>query len=74
MKDLEDFKDINRSQSVPPAVFRLIGLIYQEFNDQLQCNKYLELAADGNDPNALLRIFYRFVPEPRFHRFSMDFQ
>ena len=60
LKDLEDFKDINRAQSVPPAVYRLIGLIYQEFNDQLQCNKYLQLAADGNDPNALLTIFYRF--------------
>ena len=60
LKELEEFRESNEGQKIPPAVYRLIGLIYQEFNDQVLCNKYLGLAAEGNDPNALLTIFYRY--------------
>ncbi len=60
LKELEQFKDSNEGQTIPPSVYRLIGLIYQEFNDQLLCNKFLNLSAEGNDPFALLTIFYRY--------------
>ena len=41
LKDLEDFKDINRAQSVT-CCLSSYRFDLSEFNDQLQCNKYLQ--------------------------------
>ncbi len=60
LKELEEIVDSTDIGEVPPAVYRLMGLIYQEFNDQALTNKFLHLAADANDPNALLTLFHKF--------------
>ncbi len=60
LKELEEILDSSDIGDVPPAVYRLMGLIYQEFNDQNLTNKFLHLAADFNDPNALLTLFYKY--------------
>ena len=75
LKQLEEFKQSNKGQEVPPAIHRLMGLIYQEFNDQALCSKFLHLAADSNDPNALLTLFYRFdtLQDNRAYEFGCRF-
>ena len=75
LKQLEEIEESNNSSDVPPAVYRLIGLIYAEFNDQSLMNKYLLMAADLNDPNALLTLFYKFngLKDPRANEFGFRF-
>ena len=75
LKELEEILDSSDIGDVPPAVYRLMGLIYQEFNDQAMTNKFLHLAADFNDPNALLTLFYKYngLKDERGEEFGFRF-
>ncbi len=75
LKELEEILDSSSIGDAPPAVYRLMGLIYQEFNDQAMTNKFLNLAADFNDPNALLTLFYKFngLKDERAEEFGFRF-
>ena len=75
LKELEEILDSGDIGDVPPAVYRLMGLIYQEFNDQVLTNKYLELGAEYKDPNALLTLFYRYnyLGDERAEEFGFRF-
>jgi len=75
LRELEEILDSGDIGDVPPAVYRLMGLIYQEFNDQVLTNKYLKLAAEFNDPNALLTLFYKYnaLKDERAEEFGFRF-
>ena len=75
LKELEEILDSSSIGDAPPAVYRLMGLIYQEFNDQVLTNKYLKLAAEFNDPNALLTLFYKYngLKDERGEEFGFRF-
>lgn len=59
LKELDDIAAAVGSNAFKhPEIFRLIGLIYQEFIDMSNCNKYLSKATDLGDANAALTQYY----------------
>lgn len=61
LRELLDASDrLSASGEVPSELNRFIGLIYQEFNDDNNVERYLLKASDQNDPNALYTMFIRF--------------
>lgn len=59
LKELEDIAATVGSNAYKhPEIFRLIGLIYQEFIDASNCNKYLLMATELGDANAALTQYY----------------
>jgi len=59
LKELDDIAAaVGANAFKHPEIFRLIGLIYQEFIDMSNCNKYLSNATDLGDANAALTQYY----------------
>jgi hypothetical protein len=59
LKELDDIAaSVGPNAFQHPEIFRLIGLIYQEFVDVSNCNKYLSKATELGDANAALTQYY----------------
>jgi hypothetical protein len=59
LKELDDIAaTVGPNAFKHPEIFRLIGLIYQEFIDMSNCNKYLSKATELGDANSALTQYY----------------